>query len=261
MDISKYLSKMSNFDLLDKKEEQKIFNLVKSGCSEARNLAIKSNLRLVVNIAKKYLFSKNNLSDLIQTGNEGLIRAVDKFEPNRELRFSTYATFWIKQSILKYLNESKNIIRYPSYVLDLISKTTKFIRSFQNKNKVQPNNKDITDHLGISESDLTKILELIQTSYTSFEDQVSNGAFISAKETTHEDNMCENILTEKILEMISLLREKEKKIISHRFGLFGKAKMTLEELAQIMKLTRERVRQIEQTVLAKIKERATRLYI
>src|SRR5690242_4862024 len=118
MNLSDYLKGISNHSLLTKEEEQELFKKAKKGDEKARRKIITSNLRLVVNIAKRYINSKVALPDLIQEGNMGLIKSVDKFKPELDRRFSTYATFWIKQSILKFLNETRNVVRYPSYIND-----------------------------------------------------------------------------------------------------------------------------------------------
>jgi RNA polymerase sigma factor (sigma-70 family) len=131
MDLTLYLKSISNFDLLTKEEEIELFKRVQDGDDEAREIAITANLRLVVNISKKYVYTKVPFQDLIQEGNTGLIKSVDKFDISKEKRFSTYATFWIKQAILRFLNNYKNSVRYPSYVIDYISKISKFMAKYR----------------------------------------------------------------------------------------------------------------------------------
>ena len=143
MNLTEYLNSISKAQLLTKEEEQKFFRKVVAGDKDAREHVIAANLRLVVNIAKKYLHTRVPLQDLIQEGNIGLIKAVDKFDPERDKRFSTYATFWIKQAILRFLNDSKNAVRYPSYITDQISKISKFILKYRDENGKIPTTKEI----------------------------------------------------------------------------------------------------------------------
>lgn len=259
MDLTLYLKSISNFDLLTKEEEIELFKRVQDGDDEAREMAITANLRLVVNIAKKYLHTKVPFQDLIQEGNTGLIKSVDKFDVTKEKRFSTYATFWIKQAILRFLNNSKNFVRYPSYIIDHISKISKFMARYrENKHKL-PSHKEISVELLIPEVKVKEVLNLMSTAYISLEEQLENGDFVSNEVHTIEDSMCETFKNGAIVDMVKNLKEKEQEIIIHRYGLFGNDRLTLEGVAEKLNITRERVRQIQNSVITKLRDRASRI--
>lgn len=259
MNVTEYLASISNFDLLTKEQEIELFQEVAKGNSYARELAIVSNLRLVVSIAKKYAHTKIPLPDIIQAGNTGLIRAVDKFDISKESRFSTYGTFWIKQSILHFLNTSKSSIRYPSYVLDLINKVSKLRQKYVLKSGKAPSLREIAKDLDISLNEAKRIDTLMSIHHVSLEEQHDNGALICGIESSTDEIMCERFSREKVLAMVQSLKDKEKRVVVHRFGLFGNRRLTLEEVAQKMNITRERVRQIQKSVVTKLRERATRI--
>lgn len=259
MNLTEYLKDISKFDLLTAEEEKKLFRRVKQGDEQAREQAITSNLRLVVNIAKKYSHSKASFSELVQEGNYGLIKAVDKFNPELDKRFSTYATFWIKQSVLKFLNDSKSSIRYPAYVIDNMNKVSRAIADLKKENIHFPNEEQIAKKAEIATKDVCVALSLIQTSYTSLDQQIENGKAVSKKCATVEEDLCEEYTNLTIIDMIIKLRPKEREIIINRYGLFGNEALTLEKVAQKMNLTRERVRQIQNSVINKLKERAKRV--
>lgn len=259
MNTTNYLASLSDFNLLTAEREHEIFTRVQDGDRDARDKAITANLRLVVNIAKRYSHAKVSFADLVQAGNVGLVTAVDKFDPKRKKRFSTYATFWIKQAILKFLNDHKNIVRYPSYIVDYISKISKFVKKYKEDNRNSPEAEDVATHLGVSKEEVYKLLDLMSTSYISLEDQIANGTPICSDEESTEYNMCERFRSDKIVEMVDSLRTKEREVMIHRFGLFGNEKETLEIVAKKLDITRERVRQIQNSVLAKLRERAMRI--
>lgn len=256
MNITTYLKTISKFNLLTKYEEIALFKRIQSGDKGAREQAITANLRLAVNIAKRYLHTKIQFQDLIQEANKGLITAVDKFKPELDRRFSTYATFWIKQSVLRFLNDSKNVIRYPSYVVDFISKFSKFIQEYKRVNENQiPSIKTLAKNFDLSESETKKIRELMSQSYVSLEEQYENGNYIKSCDKNIDECLIDNLEVNSITDIINQLRGREKDIISFRYGLFGNEKMTLEKISEKMNLTRERVRQIQNSVVSKIRER------
>lgn len=138
LDISEYIKDISTYPLLTPKEEREIAVKARSGDREAQEKLVTSNLRLVISIARKYTNMGIPILDLIQEGNMGLIRAVEKYEPDKNIRFSTYSTFWIKQSILRYITSSRGLIRFPSYVYDGISRMKKYVQDYKNKNSHFP---------------------------------------------------------------------------------------------------------------------------
>lgn len=259
MHISEYLKDISHYPLLTREEECTLSRAASSGNLEARDKLIISNLRLVVSVAKKYFYAGLPLQDLIQEGNIGLIKAVEKFDPNLGKRFSTYATWWIKQSILRALTTTKGIMRYPAYVHDNISKITKFIQKYKSKHESVPDAEVIARELNFKLKDVKKYLDLINQSYISFEenykDNISLHSMIPDKKYFEEELLLEYDYLE-LAELLDKLNPKEKKVIVYRYGLFDNLTLTLEEIGDRMNLTRERIRQIQIIALKKLRSRA-----
>ncbi len=259
MDLNKYLKTISKYQLLTKEEEKKLFERVTKGDKEAREQAITANLRLVVNVAKKYLHTKVPFQDLVQEGNSGLIIAVDRFDPSKGKRFSTYATFWIKQAVLRHLNDTKNIIRYPSYVVDNINKISKFVIEYKNKHSKVPTKKEISQKIEVDIKEVKRVMDLMEMSYISLDDQYESGQGFDSTKLNAEDELCRDFESSSLISMIKKLRGKEQEVMVHRFGLFGNNRLTLEKIADKLNLTRERVRQIQNFVLAKLRDRMNNL--
>ncbi|OQY09443.1 MAG: RNA polymerase subunit sigma-70 [Fusobacteriia bacterium 4572_132] len=258
-DISEYLKGISYYQLLSKKEEKILSQKSLKGEENAREILINSNLRLVVSIAKKYSYTGTNLLDLIQEGNIGLIKAVEKFNPKKDVRFSTYATWWIKQSILRYLTSTRGIMRYPAYVHDNISKIKKYISQNRNLFPDKPNPYVIAEELDLKIKEVKKCLKLIASSSISFEE------YIGEDLTLHSVLPSNDQLEEKILiklendslnKLLNKLSYNEKKVVIQRFGLFGEPELTLEEIGNQIGLTRERIRQIQNNAIKKLKKKA-----
>ncbi|HCB64055.1 MAG TPA: RNA polymerase subunit sigma-70 [Fusobacteria bacterium] len=259
LDLNKYLKTISKYQLLTKEEEKKLFERVTKGDKEAREQAITANLRLVVNVAKKYLHTKVPFQDLVQEGNSGLIIAVDRFDPSKGKRFSTYATFWIKQAVLRHLNDTKNIIRYPSYVVDNINKISKFVIEYKNKHSKVPTKKEISQKIEVDIKEVKRVMDLMEMSYISLDDQYESGQGFDSTKLNAEDELCRDFESSSLISMIKKLRGKEQEVMVHRFGLFGNNRLTLEKIADKLNLTRERVRQIQNFVLAKLRDRMNNL--
>lgn len=262
MSLSHYLNGISEYSLLTKNEEQALFCRVKKGDDQARQMVIVSNLRLVVNIAKRYMKSKSSFQDLIQAGNIGLIKSVDKFNPELDRRFSTYATFWIKQAILQFLNESKSMVRYPSHINDNLSKIAKYTVCYRDKYGNNPSPEEITKHFGFKDKEAIRYLGLVNTTYVSLEEQFdnspSNEGAIELQDSM-EDTFFKDLTNSEIIKMVERLKDKEKQIIMYRFGILGKKRLTLEKVGELLDLTRERVRQIQKSVIKKLKDKASRM--
>ncbi len=262
MSLSNYLNGISTYNLLNKNEEQALFYRVKDGDNEARERVIVSNLRLVVNIAKKYLKPKTSLQDLIQAGNIGLIKSVDKFKPELDKRFSTYATFWIKQEILRVLNESRSMVRYPSYINDNLSKISKFSLKYKEEHGELPSPQSIAKHFGFKDKEAIKYLNLVNTTYVSLEEQFENSSseYMVDRQPSAEEDMLKDFTKSEIIKIIGKLREKEKKIIMYRFGILGKERLTLEKVGEKLDLTRERIRQLQKTVIKRLHNKIKQIY-
>lgn len=258
MNISEYLKDISYYPLLSREEEYHLSAMLTSGDLLAREKLISSNLRLVVSIAKKYLNTGMTIQDLIQEGNIGLIKAVEKFDPSMEKRFSTYATWWIKQSILRALSSTKGIMRYPAYVHDNISKISKYIKKYRECYSETPSIEDIAKNLELKEEEVQKCLNLVNTSYISFEEPFGeniNLHSIIPDKSFLEDEIFEKFENVELMKLLNKLNLKEKKVIIYRFGLFGETTLTLEEIGSKLDLTRERIRQIQNIALKKLKRK------
>ncbi len=257
--ISLYLSDIRKYNILTKDEEQELLKKVKKGDKDAKNKLILSNLRLVVNIAKSYNKKGMSLIDMISEGNFGLIYAIDKFDENRGNRFSTYAVWWIKQSISKALITKGREIRIPSYKYDILNKINRVIMEKMMRNGLYPKIEEIAQELDMS-------IEKIEEIMVEFQDILSMNATIGEnlyledtisldEDYTLEDKVLDEITRKKLLEVINSLGMRESDILKRRYGLEGYETQTLEEIGKNFKITRERVRQIEQKTLEKLKNK------
>ncbi|MBC2855799.1 MAG: RNA polymerase sigma factor RpoD/SigA [Cetobacterium sp.] len=256
MNISDYLKEISHYPLLSKEEERTYSLKAKEGDSEAKDRIVISNLRLVVSVAKKYSNLGIPLLDLIQEGNIGLIKAVEKFDPYLERKFSTYAMFWIKQSILRYISCNRGLIRFPTYIYDNISKIKKSIQRYRVENTSDPCIEFIALEIGMKKKDVEKYLDILEQSLNSLEETCGeNGDYHSI--IPGDDYLEENIIEEEskseLIKNLECLTPNEKEVIIHRYGLFDKKILTLEEIGNCLNLTRERIRQIQIRAIDKLK--------
>ncbi|WP_279152138.1 RNA polymerase sigma factor RpoS [Photobacterium iliopiscarium] len=258
--IQLYLHDISMKPLLSKTEEILYSRKALTGDLSAKNIMIESNLRLVVNIAKRYRGSSIQFSDLIDEGNIGLITAVDKFDPEKGFRFSTYATWWIKQTIERAIHNQSRTIRLPVHVskeINTILRTHKKLLKSQNK---EPNDEDIAQTLNRNVNDITALLAydapVISYDQTINDDANSQSlaAFLTndkeIQPDAHLDQMDIKNITTSVL---NALPPRDKEIICRRFGLFGYESQTLQEVADEVGLTRERIRQLQVISLEKLR--------
>lgn len=250
--VRMYLNELIKYPLLTKEEEYEIAVRSKNGDKEATQLLINSNLRLVVSIAKRYIASGIPLLDLVQEGNIGLIRSVESYEPDRGFKFSTYATWWIRQSITRSICNTSRIIRLPVHAYEMTRKIVAFKKKYAVEYGRTPTDKEICDELGIMKSTYDSLItfntEVVSLSTPVGEDNESTlEEFIPTEEgKTVEDISDKESLREDLLEgMKSVLTEKEYDILYLRYGLDGKGFRTLEEVGEMYGVTRERIRQIE----------------
>ena len=257
--IQLYLHDISMKPLLSKTEEILYSRKALTGDLSAKNIMIESNLRLVVNIAKRYRGSSIQFSDLIDEGNIGLITAVDKFDPEKGFRFSTYATWWIKQTIERAIHNQSRTIRLPVHVskeINTILRTHKQLLKSQNK---EPNDEDIAQTLNRNVNDITALLAydapVISYDQTINDDNSQSlAAFLTndkeIQPDAHLDQMDIKNITTSVL---NALPPRDKEIICRRFGLFGYESQTLQEVADEVGLTRERIRQLQVISLKKLR--------
>lgn len=259
-----YLKQIEHIPLLTAEEEIDLAEKVQSrnrGTAEARHRMIRSNLRLVISIAKRYTNMGLTFSDLVEEGNIGLMRGVEKFNPKRGYRFSTYASWWIKQAIMRALSNQGKTIRIPVYVYDMISRWRKVRDGLMQKLNRIPTRKEIAK---IMEVPVEKIKEIenIAGRPGSLNAPVSLDSTVELIDLIEDDaahspekEIGEVLRSERIHEVLEKLDERERKILILRFGLEGQESHTLEEVAKKFGITRERIRQIEVTALKKIRSR------
>jgi len=261
--VQMYLREIGRTPLLKGEEEKELAKRVEKGDFEARNKLIQANLRLVVSIAKRYVGRSPNLTllDLIQEGNIGLARAVDKFDYRRGFKFSTYATWWIRQAITRALADQSRTIRIPVHMVETISKFTQVKRRLLQDLGREPLAEEIAAEMGIDVEKVRHVIKISQETI-SFEAPVGNdeddsslGDFIEdEKGITPVQSASLRLLGDQIREIISDLQPREQKILKMRFGLEDGVTHTLEEVGNEFGVTRERIRQIEFKALEKIRQ-------
>ncbi len=231
----------------------------------ARDHLIKANIRLVVNIAKKYRRYSSSFLDLIQAGNVGLIRAVDKFDYTRGNRFSTYATWWIRRSVLRHLNQKERTIRLPNYLSTRISKIHQARKELLGQISRDPTMDEIGAVVGMPGSEVERLLGYAQHAISLDEPIGDDGetdlqSYIENQDASNPfQEVRQNMLSEDVLDALSELTEREAKILILRFGLDGAQRHTLKELGDIFGITRERIRQIQKGALRKLRRPSVRI--
>lgn len=258
--IRMYLNEIGRVPLLNAEEEIDLWRRIKAGDQEARKKLAAANLRLVVSIAKKYMGRGLGLLDLIQEGNVGLFRAVDKFDATKGFKFSTYATWWIRQWVTRAIADQARTIRVPVHMIETINKFTHTYRRLTQELTREPLMEELATELDM---DIKKVRQIMRISQDILsldapvwsEEDTSLGDFIEDDKTqTPDDQTNMNLLKENLYEMLDFLTPRERKIIIMRFGLDGWDVHTLEEVGKEFWVTRERIRQIEAKTLEKLKE-------
>lgn len=258
--IRMYLNEIGRVALLTPEEEITLWKQIRAGNQEARKKLAAANLRLVVSIAKKYMGRGLGLLDLIQEGNVGLFRAVDKFDPDKGFKFSTYATWWIRQGVTRAIADQARTIRVPVHMIETINKFTHTYRRLTQELTREPLMEELATELDM---DIRKVRQIMRISQdilsldapVGSEEDTSLGDFIEDdKNATPDEQTNMNLLKENLYEMLDFLTPRERKIIIMRFGLDGGDVHTLEEVGKEFWVTRERIRQIEAKTLEKLKE-------
>ncbi len=258
--IKLYFNDISRINLLTTEEEKAIARRIVRGDEAAKRKLIEANLRLVISIAKRFFWSKLTFSDLIQEWNVGLIKAIEKFDPEKDFKFSTYATRWIKQSITKAIADMSKHVRIPVHLIDEISSYNKASSMLFQKLGREPNSKEIADYLGFPLKKVTKLEEVIYGNISLDSDVGEDGSkdklwdMIPDKKTSTPDQVANTeVLRANLDEILKMLDDREAKIIKMRYGIDG-PKYTLEQVGAEFDVTRERVRQVEQKVIQKLRE-------
>ncbi|MFA5320219.1 MAG: sigma-70 family RNA polymerase sigma factor [Candidatus Omnitrophota bacterium] len=259
--LKTYLKEIRCIPLLTPEEELDYAKKVKKGDEQARKMMIRSNLRLVINIAKKYMYLGIPLLDLIEEGNLGLMRAVDKFDPKRGFRFSTYAAWWIRQGITRSISEHSKTIRVPVYMNDLIGKWKKTKERLSQKLKRIPSNEEIAKRLGLNKAKMDHILFWLSTSTSSLDAPVGDEGdsqvldLVENQTAVSPDSQIEHFMDkERISSLMEIMSEREHQILDMRFGLADGKSYTLAEVAVALGVSRERIRQIEEAALDKLRK-------
>ena len=257
--VRMYLKEIGQVKLLSAEEEVELAKRVAEGDQAAKNKLTEANLRLVVSIAKKYSGRGLHILDLIQEGNTGLIRAVDKFDWTKGNKFSTYATWWIRQAITRAIADQARTIRVPVHMVEVINKATRCNRKLVQELGREPTVEEIAKELGLP---VEKIIEANRTAADTLsldtpvgdEEDTSIGSFVEDERTPGPADATSNaMLAEALKEILDTLTEREADVLKMRFGMYDGRTHTLEEVGQIFGVTRERIRQIENKAIRKLR--------
>jgi RNA polymerase primary sigma factor len=256
-----YLREIGKIPLLNAEEELALAQRVVAGEKEAKDQMAEANMRLVVSIAKRYVGRGLDLLDLIQEGNTGLLRAVEKFDPDKGFKFSTYATWWIRQAITRAIADQARTIRIPVHMVETINKLLRTQRRLTQELNREPSNEEIAKEMEIDVDKVEHIMKIKQdissldASIRDDEEDSVLADFIEDEDTVSpEESATGQLLKEQVKDMLSALTEREQKILKLRFGLEDGKSHTLEEVGQEFSVTRERIRQIEAKALAKLRK-------
>ncbi|MDD5109381.1 MAG: sigma-70 family RNA polymerase sigma factor [Candidatus Omnitrophica bacterium] len=258
--LKTYLKEVRLIPLLTAKQEIELNKRIRKGDEIARKEMIRANLRLVINIAKRYMRMGTPFLDLIEEGNLGLIKAVEKFDHRKGFRFSTYAAWWIRQGITRSISEQGKMIRVPVYMNDLITKWKKNKERLSQKLKRIPTNEEIAKKLKLSPEKMKQINFWMSSTTSSLEAPIGEGDenqvsdLVEDKNAVPPDAGIERILDrERVDNLLETMAEREREILDLRFGLTN-TKQTLAEVAKKLGVSRERIRQIEATALKKLRK-------
>lgn len=259
--LSIYLKSLSKYPLLTAEEERTLSRQAKQGSELARKRMVQSNLRLVVNIAKRFNNKGMPLHDLIQEGNVGLIKAVDKFDGEKGFRFSTYATWWVRQSIQRALQDKGHLIRVPVHMSETAAKVARATKDYLVKEGRRPSTEELAKILSIEPEKLTRVmvslnepLSLDTTAGSNGDDDFDLGSQLAdEKNLSPEEKTSINLCKQDVSTLLNKLSTRERDVISMRYGLNRDHPLTAGEVGRLLDLTEERVRQIEHKTMKKLR--------
>ncbi|MFA5638300.1 MAG: RNA polymerase sigma factor RpoD [Anaerovoracaceae bacterium] len=257
--VRMYLKEIGKVDLLDAEKEVELAKRMEAGDMEAKNELCEANLRLVVSIAKRYVGRGMLFLDLIQEGNLGLMKAVDKYDWRRGFKFSTYATWWIRQAITRSIADQARTIRIPVHMVETINKLIRVSRQLLQEYGREPTHEEIAKEMDITTEKVKEIIKIAQEPVSletpiGEEEDSHLGDFIPDEDVPQPtDSAAFSLLKEQILEVLDTLTDREQKVLKLRFGLEDGRARTLEEVGKTFDVTRERIRQIEAKALRKLR--------
>lgn len=257
--VRMYLKEIGRISLLSSEEELELSIRIANGDEEAKNILAESNLRLVVSIAKRYVGRGLLFLDLIQEGNIGLMKAVEKFDYGKGYKFSTYATWWIRQAITRALADQARTIRVPVHMVETINKMARIQRQMTLELNREPSEEEIAERMGITVDKVREVMKISQDPVSldtpiGEEDDSHLGDFIKDERSMSPEEYATNeILKEEIKNVLATLQEREQEVLELRFGLIDGTSHTLEEVGKKFNVTRERIRQIEAKALRKLR--------
>lgn len=259
-----YLSEIGRARLLTAEEEISLSTAAQGGCLASRQRMIVCNLRLVVNVARAYVKRGLPLLDLVEEGNLGLIRAVEKFDPERGCRFSTYATWWIRQSVERAIMNQCRTVRLPIHVIRELTGYLRASREIEQRISRRPTADEVAHELDVPAANVERLFGLNEPT-SSADEPVGNGSTRSVMDSIADDR-CKNpeteyagVAAEKMLgHWLDQLPSQQRDVVQHRFGLHGHGRKTLEEVGNLLGVTRERVRQVQLAALARLRDISSR---
>ena len=258
-----YLREIGKIPLLSNEEEVDLAYRIVKGEKKAKDKMVEANMRLVVSIAKRYSGRGLDFLDLIQEGNTGLLRAVEKFDPDKGFKFSTYATWWIRQAITRAIADQARTIRIPVHMVETINKVLRATRKLTNELNREPSVEEIAKEMGMEPEKVDYVMKIKQAIASldatvgrdgDDEDSVLGDFIEDEGRVSPEDAAAAQMLKEQIAEILSSLSEREQKVVKLRFGIGGGRPHTLEEVGAEFSVTRERIRQIEAKALSKLRK-------
>jgi RNA polymerase primary sigma factor len=257
-----YLKEISKIKEISPEQEKELGRKIQKVDKEALNRLVEANLRFVVSVAKKYRGSGISFLDLINEGNLGLIEAAKRFDPSKNVKFITYAIWWIRQAIIHAISEQSRAVRLPQKQANLLYRFGLKIAELTSKLNRQPSSYEVAEQMGISEAEANNLFQILHND-VSLSSKLSDDEKIELEDTIEQqevspadEELIQKSLTQELNKMVCQLNEDEKKVINYRFGLDGSEPETLQKIGNKMNLSRERIRQIQNQALLKLRRAA-----